>query len=120
MTSHLVGIRTFAAKPDPCLVTRSRSGGTACGEPQKITGWSGLAVARTNVELEQPSAFRAEPEAVGGAREVGTAMGSLTLAAIAFAVVFVGGAIGLELQRRLPESFYDERPEGHDRRLLLD
>jgi hypothetical protein len=33
------------------------------------------------------------------------AMGSLTLAAIAFAFVFVGGAIGLELQRRLPEGF---------------
>ena len=32
-------------------------------------------------------------------------MGSLTLAAIVFAVVFVGGAIGLELQRMLPESF---------------
>ena len=32
-------------------------------------------------------------------------MGSLTLAAIAFAVVFVGGAIGLELQRALPESY---------------
>jgi hypothetical protein len=32
-------------------------------------------------------------------------MGPLTLAAIAFAVVFVGGAVGLELQRRLPESF---------------
>ena len=32
-------------------------------------------------------------------------MGSLTLAAIVFAVVFVGGAIGLELQRRLPKSF---------------
>jgi hypothetical protein len=32
-------------------------------------------------------------------------MGSLTLTAIAFAVVFVGGTIGLELQRRLPESF---------------
>jgi hypothetical protein len=32
-------------------------------------------------------------------------MGSLTLAAIVFAVVFLGGAIGLELQRRLPESF---------------
>ena len=32
-------------------------------------------------------------------------MGSLTLAAIVFAVVLVGGAIGLELQRRLPESF---------------
>ena len=31
-------------------------------------------------------------------------MGSLTLAAIVFAVVFVGGAIGLELQRALPES----------------
>ena len=32
-------------------------------------------------------------------------MGSLTLAAIVFAVVFVGGAIGLALQRRLPEGF---------------
>ena len=32
-------------------------------------------------------------------------MGSLTLAAIAFAFVFVGGAIGLELQRALPESY---------------
>ena len=32
-------------------------------------------------------------------------MGSLTLAVIVFAVVFVGGAVGLELQRRLPESF---------------
>jgi hypothetical protein len=32
-------------------------------------------------------------------------MGSLNLAAIVFAVVFAGGAIGLELQRRLPESF---------------
>ena len=32
-------------------------------------------------------------------------MGSLTLAAIAFAVVLVGGAIGLELQRALPESY---------------
>ena len=32
-------------------------------------------------------------------------MGSLTLAAIAFAFVFAGGAIGLELQRRLPESY---------------
>ena len=32
-------------------------------------------------------------------------MGSLTLAAIAFAVVLVGGAIGLELQRVLPESY---------------
>jgi len=31
-------------------------------------------------------------------------MGSLTLASIAFAFVFVGGAIGLELQRALPES----------------
>ena len=31
-------------------------------------------------------------------------MGSLTLAAITFAVVLVGGAIGLELQRVLPES----------------
>jgi hypothetical protein len=33
------------------------------------------------------------------------AMGSLTLAVVVFAFVFVGGAIGLELQRRLPESF---------------
>ncbi len=32
-------------------------------------------------------------------------MGSLTLAAIVFAGVFVGGAIGLELQRALPESY---------------
>ncbi len=32
-------------------------------------------------------------------------MGSLTLGAIVFAVVFAGGAIGLELQRALPESF---------------
>jgi hypothetical protein len=32
-------------------------------------------------------------------------MGSLTLVAIAFAVVLVGGAIGLELQRALPESY---------------
>ena len=32
-------------------------------------------------------------------------MGSLTLAAVVFAVVFVGGTIGLALQRRLPESF---------------
>ena len=32
-------------------------------------------------------------------------MGSSTLAAIVFAVIFAGGAIGLELQRRLPESF---------------
>jgi len=32
-------------------------------------------------------------------------MGSLTLAAIAFAIVLVGGAIGLELQRALPESY---------------
>ena len=32
-------------------------------------------------------------------------MGSLALAVIVFAVVFAGGAIGLELQRRLPESF---------------
>ena len=31
-------------------------------------------------------------------------MGSLTLAAIAFAFVFAGGAIGLELQHTLPES----------------
>ena len=40
-----------------------------------------------------------------GPGTLGAAMGSLTLAAIVFAVVFVGGAIGLELQRRLPESF---------------
>ena len=32
-------------------------------------------------------------------------MGSLTLAVIVFAVVLVGGAIGLELQRTLPESY---------------
>ena len=32
-------------------------------------------------------------------------MGSVTLAVIVFAVVFIGGTIGLELQRRLPESF---------------
>ena len=32
-------------------------------------------------------------------------MGSLALGAIVFAVVFVGGAIGLELQRALPESY---------------
>jgi hypothetical protein len=32
-------------------------------------------------------------------------LGSLTLAAAVFAVVFVGGAIGLELQRALPESY---------------
>ena len=32
-------------------------------------------------------------------------MGSLTLGALVFAVVFVGGAIGLELQRALPESY---------------
>ena len=38
-------------------------------------------------------------------------MGSLTLAAIAFAVVLVGGAIGLELQRRLPESFTTGGPK---------
>ena len=38
-------------------------------------------------------------------------MGSLTLAAIVFAVVFVGGAIGLELQRRLPESFTTGGPK---------
>lgn len=38
-------------------------------------------------------------------------MGSLTLAAIAFAVVFVGGAIGLELQRRLPESYTTGGPK---------
>ena len=38
-------------------------------------------------------------------------MGSSTLAAIVFAVVFVGGAIGLELQRRLPESFTTGGPK---------
>ena len=38
-------------------------------------------------------------------------MGSLTLAAIAFAVVLLGGAIGLELQRRLPESFTTGAPK---------
>jgi hypothetical protein len=32
-------------------------------------------------------------------------MGSLTLSAIVFAVVLAGGVIGLELQRRLPESY---------------
>jgi hypothetical protein len=32
-------------------------------------------------------------------------MGSLTLSAIVFAVVLAGGAIGLELQRRLPASY---------------
>jgi hypothetical protein len=32
-------------------------------------------------------------------------MGSLILAAIVFAVVFIGGAVGLELQRALPESY---------------
>ncbi len=32
-------------------------------------------------------------------------MGSLALGAIVFAVVFVGGAIGLQLQRALPESY---------------
>ena len=32
-------------------------------------------------------------------------MGSLILAAIVFAVVFMGGAVGLELQRALPESY---------------
>ena len=32
-------------------------------------------------------------------------MGSLTLTAIVFAVVFMGGAVGLELQRALPESY---------------
>ena len=35
----------------------------------------------------------------------GGAMGSLGLAAVVFAIVLVGGAIGLELQRRLPESY---------------
>jgi hypothetical protein len=38
-------------------------------------------------------------------------MGSFTLAAIVFAVVFAGGAIGLELQRRLPESFTTGGPK---------
>ena len=38
-------------------------------------------------------------------------MGSLTLAAITFAVVFVGGAIGLELQRALPESYTTGGPK---------
>jgi hypothetical protein len=38
-------------------------------------------------------------------------MGSLTLAAIAFAFVFVGGAIGLELQRALPESYTTGGPK---------
>ena len=38
-------------------------------------------------------------------------MGSLTLAAIVFAVVFVGGAIGLELQRALPESYTTGGPK---------
>jgi len=38
-------------------------------------------------------------------------MGSLTLAAIAFAVVFMGGAIGLELQRALPESYTTGGPK---------
>ncbi len=37
-------------------------------------------------------------------------MGSVTLAAIVFAVVLAGGAIGLELQRRLPESFTTDGP----------
>jgi ABC-type microcin C transport system permease subunit YejB len=32
---------------------------------------------------------------------LGGAVGSLTLAAIVFAVVFAGGAVGLELQRRM-------------------
>ena len=38
-------------------------------------------------------------------------MGSLTLAAIAFAVVFVGGVIGLELQRALPEGYTTGGPK---------
>ena len=38
-------------------------------------------------------------------------MGSLILAASVFAVVFLGGAIGLELQRRLPESFTTGGPK---------
>ena len=37
-------------------------------------------------------------------------MGSLTLAVIVFAVVSVGGAVGLELQHRLPESFTKDGP----------
>jgi len=36
---------------------------------------------------------------------LGRAEGSLALGAIVFAVVFVGGAIGLQLQRALPESY---------------
>lgn len=32
-------------------------------------------------------------------------MDSLTLTAIVFAIIFVGGAIGLELQHALPESY---------------
>ena len=38
-------------------------------------------------------------------------MGPLILAAIVFAVVFVGGAIGLELQRALPASFTTGGPK---------
>jgi hypothetical protein len=38
-------------------------------------------------------------------------MGSLTLAALAFAFVLVGGAIGLELQRALPESYTTGGPK---------
>jgi hypothetical protein len=38
-------------------------------------------------------------------------MESLTLAAITFAFVFVGGAIGLELQRALPESYTTGGPK---------
>ena len=32
-------------------------------------------------------------------------MDSLTLTAIVFAIIFAGGAIGLELQHALPESY---------------
>ena len=38
-------------------------------------------------------------------------MGSLTLAAIVFAFVLVGGAIGLELQCALPESYTTGGPK---------
>ncbi len=38
-------------------------------------------------------------------------MGSLTLAAIVFAIVFIGGAVGLELQRALPESYTTGGPK---------
>src|SRR5580658_46565 len=38
-------------------------------------------------------------------------MASLTLTAIVFAVVFIGGALGLELQRALPESYTSGGPK---------